>query len=160
MRSEFTRLGTVLALALAMAVSSAVGAGHAGGRSARAFVASVYAPYVDAHSEGAGLDSPASYCAVFEPVLAALLIEEDEAEFKRHDPRERHDILVDADAWSIDRLKIAVVSTGSRTAAATVTFDNVGRPAALKLDLVRLTIGWRIADIHSASGDLRARFIE
>jgi threonine/homoserine/homoserine lactone efflux protein len=67
--------------------------------------------------------------------------------------------LVHSARWSIDRLKTAVVRTGSRTAKATVTFDNI-KPTALNLDPVKLKIGWRIADIHSASGDLCGRFIK
>jgi hypothetical protein len=39
---------------------------------------------------------------------------------------------------------------------ATVTLENAGVPLLIRLDLVRLAVGWRIRDTHVPSGDLRA----
>jgi hypothetical protein len=149
-----------------LASPALTGSGAARDRSAKAFLTSLYAPYLaGAHNEGAGFDSPASYSAAFEPRLAALLIKENEAEFQRQNPILNdalilnHAILIDADSWLIRRVRIAIVPTGTRTAKATVRFRNLGKEAALKLDLVKLSIGWRIADIHLKSGDLRARLV-
>jgi hypothetical protein len=66
-------------------------------------------------------------------------------------------VFVDADSWSLARVNVAVASIARRRAVATVTFENAGVPTTVRLDLVRLRIGWRVRDIHARSGDLRAR---
>lgn len=157
-----TSVPVALALVLAAPFAAercgcAITTSRAGEPSARAFVASVYAPYIDRHSEGAGLDSPDSYYRTFEPGLAALLIKKSDAEIKQRVAGSSHDILVDADTWTIEGLKIVVILTGPRTATAFVAFTNIGEKTTLKLELMKLGIGWRIADIVSKSGDLRAR---
>ena len=47
---------------------------------------------------------------------------------------------------------------GGKTAVGTVTFTNFKEPQTVTLDLVNTDAGWRIADIRSRSGSLRALY--
>jgi hypothetical protein len=160
----FSARSAVFALALLLLVVIAaplVAVSEASEQSAKDFVASIYAPYVNPHSEGAGLDTEADYYSAFEPVLASLLFTDADTAWERRDlTKLGFDPFMDAREWLVTRLKIAISHTASQRAVATVTFDSLGQAITVRLDLAKLAIGWRISDIHAKSGDLRARYVK
>jgi hypothetical protein len=129
--------------------------GEARASSAHDFVAAIYAAHIGPN-EGFALDADADFRRYFEPVLAELMIR---AAHEASDKRERawlaSDVFVDAKAWSFTAAHVAIVSRGPGRAVATVTFAEDGKRKTIRLDLVRLRIGWRIRDTHAPSGDLR-----
>ena len=68
------------------------------------------------------------------------------------------DPFIDAQDWEIANLKTAVKSTGANTAVATATFVIFMEARTVTLDLVVTPAGWRIAEIRSPSGSLRALY--
>jgi len=121
----------------------------------RAFVEDIYRPYQTKGFKGQPYWKPVPF---FAPDLAAA-IERDTAQAKQRKevPVLDGDPFVDAQDWEISDLLIAV-SDGNGKAQAAVTFKNLGEPKALALLLVRTPQGWRIADIVSANGSLRALY--
>jgi hypothetical protein len=91
----------------------------------------------------------------FAPDLARA-IEADMREAKRRGevPKLDGDPFVDAQDWDIAKLAISVKSDDGSTATAVVSFENLGKPTQITLDLIRTGMGWRIADIKSPSGKL------
>ena len=121
----------------------------------RAFIEDIYRPYQTKGFKGQPYWKPSPF---FAPDLAAA-IERDMAQATRQKevPTLDGDPFVDAQDWEISDLLIAT-SVGDEKAQAAVTFKNLGEPIALALLLVRTPQGWRIADIVSASGSLRALY--
>ena len=121
----------------------------------RAFVEDIYRPYQTKGFKGQPYWKPVPF---FAPDLAAA-IERDTAQAKQRKevPVLDGDPFVDAQDWEISDLLIAV-SDGNGKAQAAVTFKNLGEPKALALLLVRTPQGWRIVDIVSANGSLRALY--
>lgn len=121
----------------------------------RAFVEDIYRPYLTKGFKGQRYWEPSRF---FAPDLAAA-IERDFAQAKQRKevPTLDGDPFVDAQDWEISDLLIAT-SDGDGKAQAAVTFKNLGEPRALALLLVRTPQGWRIADIVSANGSLRALY--
>ena len=121
----------------------------------RAFIEGIYRPYLTKGFKGQRYWEPSRF---FAPDLAAA-IERDFAQAKQRKevPVLDGDPFVDAQDWEISDLLIAT-SDGDGKAQAAVTFKNLGEPKALALLLVRTPQGWRIADIVSANGSLRALY--
>jgi hypothetical protein len=121
----------------------------------RAFIEGIYRPYLTKGFKGQPYWKPAPF---FAPDLAAA-IERDAAQAKQRKevPVLDGDPFVDAQDWEISDLLIAT-SDGDGKAQAAVTFKNLGEPKALALLLIRTPQGWRIADIVSANGSLRALY--
>ena len=121
----------------------------------RAFVEDIYRPYLTKGFKGQRYWETSRF---FASDLAAA-IERDFAQAKQRKevPTLDGDPFVDAQDWEISDLLIAA-SDGDGKAQAAVTFKNLGEPKALALLLVRTPQGWRIADIVSANGSLRALY--
>ena len=121
----------------------------------RAFVEDIYRPYQTKGFKGQPYWKPVPFFAHDR----AAAIERDTAQAKQRKevPVLDGDPFVDAQDWEISDLLIAV-SDGNGKAQAAVTFKNLGEPKALALLLVRTPQGWRIADIVSANGSLRALY--
>jgi hypothetical protein len=133
--------------------------GAARASSAHDFVAAIYAAH-GGPNEGFALDTDADFRRYFEPALAGRMIRAAHAAAEKHDRAWLdHDVFVDAKAWSFTGAYVAIVSHGPHRAVATVTFDEAGKRKTIRLDLVRLRVGWRIRDIHAPSGDLRRRLM-
>jgi Protein of unknown function (DUF3828) len=141
-----------LALAL-LAVPVAAGAQQ---QTPQQFVASIYEPYnKKADFKGQPYWEVSRW---FAPDLAAA-IDKDFAEAKKRKevPTLDGDPFVDAQDWKIDQLTYAITLSGDKAAAA-VTFTNFGEPKGAMLSLVKTPAGWRISNIVTASGSLRALY--
>jgi hypothetical protein len=84
----------------------------------------------------------------FEPKLAALIIK-DRKDARGEVGKLDADPFIDAQDWEIDAVNIAVRETASDKASATVSFTSLGEQRTVLLALVKLKMGWRIADITS-----------
>ena len=126
---------------------AAVGA-YAADPSAKSFVESIYAAYKGKDARGIALDSDAAVRRYFEPKLAALIIE-DRKEARGEVGKLDADPFVDAQDWEIDAVDIAIREIAPDKASATVSFKSLGDQRKVVLALVKLRMGWRIADITS-----------
>jgi hypothetical protein len=123
------------------------------------FVNDIYRPYLDKDAKGNPLASDAIIRGYFAPPLAdAIIADFAEAEKRGEVPMLNGDPFVDAQDWEISNLNVAVKSTGADAALATVTFVMFMKTRTVTLELVKTPVGWRIAEIRSASGSLRALY--
>jgi Protein of unknown function (DUF3828) len=123
--------------------------------SAKSFVEAIYAAYTGKNSNGVSLDSDAVVRRYFAPKLAALIIK-DRREARGEVGKLGSDPFIDAQDWEIDSVDVAVRETGSDKASATVSFKSLGEPRTVILALVKLKVGWRIAEITwDRNGTLR-----
>lgn len=118
---------------------------------AEAFLRGIYTPYPNQDFKGQPFWQVDRY---FTPDLARA-IEADMREAKRRGeaPLLDGDPFVDAQDWDIDKLSISVQADGPK-ATGLVSFENLGKPTQITLDLVRTGVGWRISDIKAPSGTL------
>ncbi len=117
-------------------------------QSARDFVMAIYATYKGKDSKGIILDNARTIRRYFEPTLAALIIEDQNAAAKRGEVGALDgDPFIDAQDWEIAAFDIAVEERAPGKARATVKFTNSGTPKTVVLDLVKLKNGWRIGEI-------------
>ena len=68
------------------------------------------------------------------------------------------DPFIDAQDGAITRLAVTTAMNGPDKATGSVTFRNFGKAKKLRLALVRLEEGWRIADIVWPEGSLRGLY--
>ena len=136
-------ISVLASLATAITISPAIAADA----TARAFVTAIYNAYKGKGGHGVSLDSEGVIRRYFEPGLAELIIP-----------------FVDAGDWNIPGFDIAVQDVAPNKARATVKFENFEQPKTVVLDLVKLKVGWRIADIvwqgDSETENLRALLAE
>jgi hypothetical protein len=127
---------------------------------AREFVEAIYANYKGKDAKGVSLDRTADLRRYFVPALVTLIEKDAAAAKKRGEvPTLDGDPFVNAQEWEIENSDIAVREIGRNKAAATVSFMNFGKPKSAALDLVKLKVGWRIADIAYENKDtLRGLF--
>jgi len=114
--------------------------------SAKSFVEAIYAAYKGKNGKGNPLDNDAAVRRYFEPKLAALIIK-DRKTARGEVGTLDVDPFIDAQDWEINAVDIAVREIAADKAAATVSFKNADRQTIVVLDLVKLRVGWRIADI-------------
>lgn len=156
-----TRRDVLLAAACA-AVALPAAAADA---SAHDFVAAIYDAYVGKSGDGITLDTDQAVRRYFEPALAALIRkDQSDAERRNEAPTLDFDPFVDAQDWDIAAFAIAVSDSGPGKAKAIVKFNNSGKPTLIALDLVKLTDGWKIADItwqpHDPPNTLRGLYAQ
>ena len=94
----------------------------------------------------------------FAPDLANA-IDKDFAEAKKRKevPTLDGDPFIDAQDWKIESLSYVSSISGEKAAGA-VSFINLGTPKAVTLTMVKTPAGWRISDIVTANGSLRALY--
>lgn len=144
----------LVALALALFAVSA----PAEEQTARQFLQSIYGSYSGENEGGPPLDN-ASLGGYFTPELAGLIkADSDQATARGEVPMMDGDPFIDAQEWKITGLKIAVEEPKPGFATGIVSFRNYDRADEIRLDLLKLAGGWRIADIHAPSGGLRALY--
>jgi hypothetical protein len=121
----------------------------------RQFLSSIYDPYKKADFKGQPYWEANRF---FAPDLARA-IDKDFAEAKKRKevPTLDGDPFIDAQDWKIESLSFATSLGGDRAAGA-VAFMNSGEPKGVVLTLVKTPAGWRISDILSVSGSLRALY--
>ena len=144
----------VLVAAAAMAIAA-----NAETAPPQAFVDGIYKHYLGKNSKGLALSNDALIRRYFAPPLADAIVKDFAQAHKAGEvPLLNGDPFVDAQDWEIENLKTAVKSTGASTALATASFVQFMEPRTVTLELVNTPAGWRIAEIRSASGSLRALY--
>ena len=127
-------------------------------QSPQQFLEAIYQTYVGKDSKGLGLAKPAEIRRYLEPALAAAMIKDSAAAAKRGDVGTLDgDPFIDGQDWEITDVKVSASETGAK-ANGSVSFNNFKEAQTVTLDLVKLSAGWRIADIHNKSGSLRKLF--
>jgi Protein of unknown function (DUF3828) len=126
--------------------------------SAKSFVESIYAAYKGKDARGVSLDSNAAVRRYFEPKLAALIIK-DRKDARGEVGKLGADPFIDAQDWEIDAVDIAIREIAPDKASATVSFKSLGEQRMVVLALVKLKMGWRIADITSDRKETLREFL-
>ena len=116
--------------------------------SATGFVTDIYDTYKGKDAKGVPQDNARALRRLYEPSLAALLIEDQKIAAKRNEVGLLDfDPFVDAQDFEIKNFDIAVSDDAPGKATATVKFVNFDKPKVIVLALVKLSDGWRIHDI-------------
>jgi hypothetical protein len=124
----------------------------------QAFVTAIYERYAGGGG-GVPLDSPETVRALFEPRLAALIIEDSAQAAELGDMSKLGaDPFIDAQDWDISDIQVAVEAVTPDRAEGTVRFLNFGEPTQIDMQLVRLDEGWRIRDILWRESSLRGLY--
>ena len=120
------------------------------------FLQSIYDPYRRPDFKGQPYWEVGRF---FAPDLARA-IDKDfaEAKKKKEVPTLDGDPFVDAQDWKIESVSYAVSMIKDGKAAGAVALINLGEPKGVVLTLVKTPAGWRISDIVTANGSLRALF--
>jgi hypothetical protein len=143
---------TVFAVLLALVIAAPAFAQE---QTADQFLHGIYDQY---KGDAAPPLDQAAMARTFTPELAKLIKADSEAAAAKGEvPKLAGDPFIDAQDWKIDQVKVATEESAT-LAVGTVTFQNFGEPFEIKLDLVKLPEGWRIAEIYSPSGKLTALF--
>jgi hypothetical protein len=119
------------------------------------FLASIYEPYKNVDFKGHDYRQASRY---FTPDLTAAMDKDfAEAQKKNEVPTLDGDPFIDAQDWKIGSLAYATSINGDKAAGA-VAFTNFDEPKAAVVNLVKTPAGWRISEIVTANGSLRALF--
>lgn len=125
------------------------------------FLAAIYHHYEGKNARGVDIQGKKALARYFEPSLAALIAQDEEAAAKRGDaPELDGDPFIDAQDWEITDLKIASKMEGTDKAVAMVSFRNFDEPHSVTVELIKLPVGWRIADIVWTEGSLRKLYTD
>jgi hypothetical protein len=150
-----------LALAIACILTLAAPVRAADDATPDKFLATIYHQYEGKNAKGVDIYGKGALSRYFEPALVALIAADEAAAAKRGDvPELDGDPFIDAQDWEITALKIATRMDGADKATATVTFENFKEPHSVTVKLIKLPVGWRIADIVWAEDSLRGLYTE
>jgi hypothetical protein len=150
-----------LVLAIATVFTLAVQALAADDATPDKFLATIYHQYEGKNAKGVDIYGKEALARYFEPSLVALIAADEAAAAKRGDvPELDGDPFIDAQDWEITALKIASKMDGADKATATVSFENFKEPHSVTVKLVKLPVGWRIADIVWAEDSLRGLYTD
>jgi hypothetical protein len=154
MTRKLSLAGGALCLAAVVLAAPSVGAAQ-DLASARTFVEGLYSAY---HGDGPDyLGRQASQ--VFAPGLLAL-VRLDKARTPHGDVGALDgDPICDCQDFEITKVVVTVEAAGPGRAAARAQFRNFGQPQTVRLDLLAVPGGWRIADVHTADMPSMARFL-
>jgi Protein of unknown function (DUF3828) len=150
------RCNILMAACICVALA-AVGA-QAAEPSAKSFAEGIYAAYKGKDARGVSLESDAAVRRYFEPKLAALIIK-DRKDARGEVGKLGADPFIDAQDWEIDAVDIAIREIAPDKASATVSFKSLGEQRTVVLALVKLRMGWRIADITSDRKETLREFL-
>src|SRR5262249_14281952 len=118
---------------------------------AKTFVEKIYASYVGSAQKGANgvqLDTAANIKRYFTPGLAMLILEDEAAAEKRGEPPTLDgDAFVGHQDWDIADLMVDVKEAGAK-AKATVSCTNWDTAERVVVDLQKVGLEWRLADIQ------------
>jgi len=119
------------------------------------FLASIYEPYKKPDFKGQPYWEAIRF---FAPDLARA-IDKDFADAKKRKevPTLDGDPFVDAQDWKVESINFSASMTGDKAAGA-VSFISLGVPKAVVLAMIKTPAGWRITDIVTANGSLRALY--
>jgi hypothetical protein len=150
-----------LVLAIATVFTLAVPALAADDATPDKFLATIYHQYEGKNAKGVDIYGKGALARYFEPSLVALIAKDEAEAAKRGDvPELDGDPFIDAQDWEITDLKIATVMDGTDKATGTVSFQNFKEPHSVTVKLVKLPVGWRIADIVWAEDSLRGLYTD
>ena len=144
-----TRRTIILAAAAAALAARAALAQADDDASARAFVAGIYKQYGRHDTNAHPLDDDAGIRRIFEPSLAALIIE-DRAEAAKRGEEGNLDFdpfVYANDDWDMSAVDIAIGGDSPGKTTATVNFVVDRRPTTVVLDLVQIKKEWRVGEI-------------
>jgi hypothetical protein len=131
-----------------------MGEAPAADAAALAFVTNIYNAYRGKSSKGHSIESEVEIRRMFEPSLAALIIQDEKTAAKRKEvPTLEFDPFVDGQEWDLSEVTIAVNNTLPNKAVATVNCKNFGLPTKIVLNLVKTKSDWQIAEITWTRGD-------
>jgi len=147
-----------VAAAVCLCLAFAMVPARAAEPSAKSFVEGIYAAYKGKDARGIALDSNAAVRRYFDPKLAALIIKDRKEAHGEVDKLDA-DPFVDAQDWEIDAVDIAIREITPDKAIATVSFKSLGDQRRVVLALVKLKVGWRIADITSDRKETLREFL-
>lgn len=131
-------------------------AAYAQEQTASQFLASIYEPYKKKDFKGKPYWEADRF---FAPDLASA-IKKDFAEAKKRKevPTLDGDPFIDAQDWQVESLAYAATAVKDGKAAGAVALISAGAPKGVALTLVKTPAGWRISDIVTAHGSLRALY--
>jgi len=149
-----TRRILLFVAACFLVLPCSMGEAPAADAAALAFVTKIYNAYKGKSSKGYSIKSEVEIRGMFEPSLAALIIQDEKAAAKRKEvPALEFDPFVDGQEWDLSEVTIAVSNTLPNKAVATVNCKNFGLPTKIVLNLVKAKSDWQIADITWTRGD-------
>jgi Protein of unknown function (DUF3828) len=155
-RRKFAHRTAALLFWAAFPTAPAISAPAAPAETPQTFLEAIYRSYRGPDTPGIEISKAAVMRRYFIPALAAAMIKDAAQAAKRSEvPALDGDPFVDAQDWDIANLKIDVKMSGAAKAAGTVSFTNFNEPRTVTLDLVKLSAGWRIADIKMKGRSLR-----
>ena len=125
--------------------------------SAQDFLDAIHAAYKGKDAKGIELSRRGATARCFAPSLARL-IEPMQERGRSGVPTLGSDPFIDAQDFEISAVAITVRQQGPDKAVGTVKFRNIDQNITVTLDLVKLKNGWRIDDIRTSNGSLRALF--
>jgi len=147
-----------VAAAVCLCLAFATVAARAADPSAKSFVEGIYAAYKGKDAKGVSLDSNTDVRRYFDRKLATLIIK-DRKEAHGEVGKLDADPFIDAQDWEIDAVDIAIHEIAPDKANATVSFKSLGDQRRVVLALVKLKMGWRIADIISDRKETLREFL-
>ena len=135
------------ALVLGLTAGPALAADSLDG--AQAFVEGLYRAYQGHENDTRGPDYLGrDRNRTFAPALAAL-IARDAANAKGEVGTLDGDPICNCQDYAISKVQVTITNGPGNTAAANVSFTNLREPQVVRLDLVKLKAGWRVADVHA-----------
>lgn len=141
------------ALTLALLVVPATAAAQQ--QTPQQFLASIYEPYKKTDFKGHNYRETSRFFAA--DLAQAMDKDVAEADKRKEVPTLDGDPFIDAQDWKIGSVTYATSVYGDKAAGA-VAFTNFDEPKAAVLTLVKTPAGWRISEIVTANGSLRALF--
>ena len=148
----------VVLMAISLAVALVAPVARAADPSAQSFVQAIYDQYKGKDAKGVELTNDAAVRRYFAPALAALIIK-DRRQARGEVGKLGADPFIDAQDWEIDAVDIAIREIAPDKASATVSFKSLGEQRTVVLALVKLRMGWRIADITSNRKETLREFL-
>jgi hypothetical protein len=147
-----SRRGFAMSVSMGLAAAFALPVpllARAADATAKSFVEQIYGAYVGAAGQkGIALDDTAAIRRYFTPGLASLILDDQAAAAKRGEPPTLDgDAFVGHQEWDISALTVDAKEAGNK-ATATVSFTNFGKTEKVVVELLKVGVTWRIADIH------------
>jgi hypothetical protein len=128
----------------------------AAAQDAKTFVDGIYKLYIGKEPRAIDYSSREQLDRYFTQSMADLIEHDYKTAEKESDaPVLGGDPFIDAQDWDISSYEIRVQETAKDRAAATVTFNNFGKPVVVRLALERTGKGWRVDDVLWQESSLR-----
>jgi hypothetical protein len=152
-----SRVGILLVVSFAsVGAHSSLGSDDSG---ERAFLTEIYKAYVGKNAKGISISDMRKLERYFTPELAKLMADDAAAAERRGEVGELDgDPFIDAQDWDVASFTVEIKKQDSSHATGLVNFKNGDTPKQVVVKLVRLAVGWRIADIDWGEATLTSLF--